>query len=74
MTPDDRAVAPVAPACPRPCRWHACTAQRTGSLWCDQHAYAEQAVQEGYPWAAVRDRMIGLADEVSALIGLADGL
>ena len=39
----------------------------------DGMAYAEQAVQEGYPWAAVRDRMIGLADEVAALIGLEDG-
>jgi hypothetical protein len=37
-------------------------------------AYAEQAVQEGYPWEEVRDRMIALADEVAALIGLEDGL
>ena len=40
----------------------------------DGMAYAEQAVQEGYPWEAVRDRMIALADEVAALIGLEDGL
>jgi hypothetical protein len=40
----------------------------------DGMAYAEQAVQEGHHWAAARDRMIELADDVAALIGLADEL
>jgi len=40
----------------------------------DGLAYSEQAVQEGYPWAPVRDRMIELADEVAALLSLEDGL
>jgi len=40
----------------------------------DGMAYAEQAVQEGHHWASARDRLIELADEVGALVGLEDQL
>ena len=68
MTPDDRAVAPVAPACPRPCRWHACTAQRTGSLWCDQHAYAHRRAVISGSMPATAELAEMRPSEIAALI------